>query len=80
MVIVEAGLYLEIQHGRHQSPGVGQGQITPLVEDRLQLPARDLVKMELNEAVPEGPRQNLKTRSPASTVMLWNRLYYQGKF
>lgn len=50
---------LQIQHGCHQSLCVGQGKVTPLVENGLQLGARDLIKMEFNEPVPEGSRQDL---------------------
>lgn len=60
MCVFEGQSYLEVLHDLDQLGAVGRGQAAPLVEDGLQLPAGQLVKVQLHKSVPEGPGEYLQ--------------------
>lgn len=52
--------YLKVLHDLDQLGAVGWRQVTPLVQDGLQLRTGQLIKVQLHEAVPESSGENLQ--------------------
>lgn len=51
---------MQLLHDLDQLGAVGRGQAAPLVQNKLQLCAGELVKVQLHKAVPEGSGEHLQ--------------------